>query len=199
MNIELAEARGLLLMVKSGRMKNYAELARRFRATFGFGPHGRGQISMEWQVALDIAAEMAERLAELEMSDLDRVAHMEKCNWTPAVTYWTERSKRAEAACAAAEVALLSMEEERDRLALQVASYAAELQKVVEERDALKKCCYHGMDMTNHHNAAMCPYCNPDYQKSQNILRLLPEVIASLGATGCNVSLVADLRKAAGL
>ena len=45
-----------------------------------------------------------------------------------------------------------------------------ELDKVRAERDALHKCCLHGMDMTNHHNAAMCPYCSADETKAREKL-----------------------------
>jgi hypothetical protein len=40
----------------------------------------------------------------------------------------------------------------------------AKLSDVEAERDALKGCVFLHMDLSNHHNAAKCPYCNPILQ-----------------------------------
>lgn len=47
---------------------------------------------------------------------------------------------------------------------------APEVEALRAERDALQKCALHGMDMTNHHNAAMCPYCSAEATAKRDAL-----------------------------
>lgn len=79
------------------------------RSMWGFPPYARTKISDEWIEAIDAAADVIETLTGGPLSDIERVQHMEKCNWKPASTYWMERAVKA-------EQALKDMEHDRDKL-----------------------------------------------------------------------------------
>lgn len=50
------------------------------------------------------------------------------------------------------------------------------------ELATLRKCVHIGMDLTNHHNAALCPYCQPDLQKQMAEMATLRAELATLRA-----------------
>lgn len=74
------------------------EFVRNLRSQWGFAPVSRNQIAKEWVEAIDAAADVIETLTGGPLSDIEKVQHMEKCNWKPASTYWMERAIKAEKA-----------------------------------------------------------------------------------------------------
>ena len=53
----------------------------------------------------------------------------------------------------------------KDTAAATLRALSARVAELEAERAALLVCASLHMDLTNHHNAAKCPYCNPDLQK----------------------------------
>jgi len=50
----------------------------------------------------------------------------------------------------------------------EIADLKAKRAEVEAERDALRECVHLRMDLTNHHNAAKCPYCAPRAEAAEH-------------------------------
>lgn len=74
------------------------EVVKRLRGQWGYGPHGRSTLPVNWQKGLDEAADLIEaQAAKIFYMELSFEAEKEKS------TYWRARSEKAEAKIAELE------------------------------------------------------------------------------------------------